>query len=286
MSFSAEQLQPRLKPLLNQIFNEDCLEGMQRIPDGAIDLTVTSPPYDNLRNYALGIATQWAQPVWEQVIRELYRVTRQGGVVVWVVGDATIKGSETGSSFKQALFFKEVGFSLHDTMIYQKETPIPQFKSHRYTNSFEYMFVFSRGKPTKGTLLEVKTKCGGRVDKNYRGQVTSDDKYIGKDVKVIKDSKLRANIWTYSQNNGIDRNIGHTAQFPEQLARDHILSWSNQGDVVLDPFMGAGTTAKMAVLEKRHFIGFELNAEYRRLALKRVAAISITPAIPPARALA
>ena len=114
----------------------DCLELLKDIPDGSVDLTVTSPPYDNLRTYN-GNNDQWSADVWQKVIAELYRVTKDGGVVVWVVGDATIKGSETGTSFRQALYFKEIGFNLHDTMIYQKNNPMP-YKHNRYLPCFEY----------------------------------------------------------------------------------------------------------------------------------------------------
>ncbi len=255
---------------LNNIYNLDCLVGLKNIDTETIDLTITSPPYDNLRNYQKDIAISWKQEIWEQVLSELWRVTKKGGVVVWVVGDATINGSETGSSFKQALYAKEIGFNLHDTMIYEKQTPMPQFKSHRYTNAFEYMFIFSKGKPVKGNMLTEPTKLAGRVDKNYRGQVDKNDKYVGCEKKVIKEEKIRRNIWCYSQNNDIDHSIKHTAQFPETLVKDHVLSWSNDNDVVLDPFMGSGTTAKVAKSLNRKFIGFEINADYCELAIQRV----------------
>lgn len=255
---------------LNQIYNIHCLDGLKQLHSSSIDMVLTSPPYDNLRNYKNNISNTWRDFIWKPVLKELFRVIKQGSVVVWVVGDATIDGSETGTSFKQALYAKEIGFNLHDTMIYQKEYPIPQFKSHRYTNSFEYMFVFSKGTPTKGNLIEIPTKCEGRIDINYRGQVTADEKYIGKDIKIIKKTKLKTNIWTYSQNNGIDRKINHKAQFPEQLAKDHIISWSNEQDIVLDPFIGSGTTAKMAILNNRNFIGFEISSEYCEIANKRI----------------
>ena len=132
------------------------------------------------------------------------------------------------------------------------------------------MFIFSKGKPTRGKLIEVPTKLSGRVDINYRGQVTADEIYIGKDKKVIKETKLKNNIWIFSQNNGIDRKINHKAQFPEQLANDHILSWSNEGDIILDPFMGSGTTAKMSLINNRKFIGFEISQEYVKIAQDRI----------------
>lgn len=261
---------PKDEIKINTIYNEDCVCGLKRLPQNFIDLTLTSPPYDNIRNYNNNIAQTWGEHIWKPVLCELYRVTKNGGVVVWIVGDATINGSETGTSFRQALFAKELGFNIHDTMIYQKETPIPQFKSHRYTNSFEYMFVFSKGTPKKGKMIEVATKCEGRIDRNYRGQVDANENYIGKDIKIIKKTKLKTNIWTYSQNNGIDRTINHKAQFPESLANDHIISWSNEDDLVLDCFMGSGTTAKMALLNKRNFIGFEISKEYCDIAKKRI----------------
>ena len=129
---------------INKIYNENCLDTMASMPDGLVDLTVTSPPYDNLRLYSGEML--WNEDVWKSIIKELYRVTKQGGVVVWIVGDATVKGSESGTSFRQALFFKEIGFNLHDTMIYRKVNPIP-LTHNRYEQAFEYMFVFSKGKP-------------------------------------------------------------------------------------------------------------------------------------------
>ena len=107
-----------------KLIQGDCLEKMQDIQDSSIDLTVTSPPYDNLRSYN-GNNALWGEHVWKAAIKDLYRVTKDGGVVVWVVGDATIKGSETGTSFKQALWAMECGFRLHDTMIYAKNNYMP-----------------------------------------------------------------------------------------------------------------------------------------------------------------
>lgn len=260
-----------MEKYINKILNIDCLIGLKELKDNSIDMVLTSPPYDNLRNYHFDkINYTWNDDVWKNVIMEVYRILKDGCVLVWVVGDSTINGSETGTSFKQALFAKSIGFNIHDTMIYQKETPIPQFKTHRYTNSFEYMFVFSKGKPKKGKLIEIPTKCEGRIDRNYRGQVTANEVYIGKTKKVIKDTKLKTNIWTYSQNNGIDRTINHKAQFPEMLANDHILSWSDVDDIILDPFMGSGTTAKMSLINGRRFIGFEISDEYTKIANERI----------------
>jgi site-specific DNA-methyltransferase (adenine-specific) len=239
---------------------------MKELPEGCIDLTVTSPPYDNLRDYK-GYSFDF-----EPIAKELYRITKPGGVVVWIVGDATIKGSETGTSFRQALYFKEIGFNLHDTMIYEKDgAPFPD--KTRYYNSFEYMFVLSKGKPkTFNQLCDRKNKyVGKRKSQTVRQK---DGTLIKVPEKVNKEFGARFNIWRINSGKGkttLDEYaFEHPAMFPEQLAEDHILSWSNEGDVVFDPFLGSGTTAKMAVLNNRHYIGFEISEEYFDICSKRL----------------
>jgi site-specific DNA-methyltransferase (adenine-specific) len=243
---------------LNKIYNEDCLEGMKRIQDGFVDLTVTSPPYDNLRTYN-GNIKQWSFKKFQGIAKELYRVTKQGGVVVWIVGDATIKGSETGTSFKQALFFKKIGFNLHDTMIWQKCSPFQH--KNRYIQAFEYMFVFSKGlRKSVNLICDRKNKCAGYVVGGG-----GNGRKIG---RKVKEYGARFNIWDIvpARNN----KTNHPAVFPEQLANDHIISWSNEGDVVLDPFMGSGTTAIACINTNRNYIGFELDKQYCDIANKRI----------------
>lgn len=246
----------------------DCLERMKEIPDGSIDLTVTSPPYDKLRSYN-GNNALWNENVWKGVIKELFRVTKKGGVVVWVVGDATIKGSETGTSFKQALWAMECGFNLHDTMIYAKDA-ISFPDKHRYQSSFEYMFVLSKSVPTTKNIIH------DRVNVSYGRKVTGTNRQInGKTKRAscygndIKKFGARWNIWNIKTDKG-NNVTGHVAQFPEQLANDHIISWANEGDTIFDPFMGSGTTGKMAILNNRNFIGIELDEEYFEIARKRI----------------
>lgn len=250
----------------------DCLELLKEIPDGSVDLTVTSPPYDNLRTYN-GNNDQWSADVWQKVIAELYRVTKDGGVVVWVVGDATIKGSETGTSFKQALHAMECGFNLHDTMIWCKDTS-PFHMSNRYYQTFEYMFVWSKGKPkTFNRIEDRKNKYAGSVvhgnlrDKDGGTKLHTCNKKGVK--KKVKDFGSRFNYWVQSTEKN-SKAFGHPAMFPEQLANDHILSWSNPDDVVLDCFMGSGTTGAMAVKNGRKFIGFELDPDYFKIAEERI----------------
>jgi site-specific DNA-methyltransferase (adenine-specific) len=250
----------------NVIYNESCIETMKRMADKSVDLTVTSPPYDNLRDYH-GYTFDF-----ESIAKELYRVTKDGGVVVWVVADATIKGSETGTSFKQALFFKECGFNLHDTMIYEKSGGGAVGSNKAYWQYFEYMFVFSKG------IINTYNLISDKQNKMFGQMGLGIDKYAKdghirtRKIKPYKEFSRRSNIWKY--NTGCfttDDKNSHPAKFPEKLANDHIISWSNEGDTVYDPFMGSGTTAKMALKNKRNFIGSEISKEYCDIALNRIA---------------
>ena len=257
-----------------KIFNENCLETMSRMEDNFIDLTVTSPPYDNLRTYNDNIDEAWGEDVWKPIIKELYRVTKEGGVVVWVVGDATIDGSETGVSFQQALWAKECGFNIHDTMIYaKKQVAFPE--QVRYNQQFEYCFVFSKGNPKTFNQIKVRSKY---KEFDIGKKKTSSTRLPNGEMQSIKydTNKMRpkGNIWEYGT--GIGQSYkdkiasNHPAVFPEALSRDHIYSWSNEGELVYDPFMGSGTTAKMAHLLKRKWLGSEISKEYVELAEKRL----------------
>jgi site-specific DNA-methyltransferase (adenine-specific) len=250
----------------NKIYNMDCVAGMQMLPDNSIDLTVTSPPYDNLRTYN---GFTWD---FEATARELYRITKQGGVVVWIVADATIKGSETGSSFKQALFFKDCGFNLHDTMIWEKPTfTATGSLSVRYAPVFEYMFVLSKGKPK--AFHPIKDKPNITAGSKFGGTVRNRDgsmKLMSNIGKRVATYGQRHNVWRIGAcNSKKDRN-GHPAPFPKQLVIDHIISWSNEDDIVLDPFMGSGTTAVACVKLNRRYIGFEISSQYIDIAKARL----------------
>lgn len=247
---------------INTIYNEDCLETMKRMEDNFIDLTVTSPPYDNLRTYH-GYSFDF-----QAIAKELFRVTKVGGVVVWVVGDATINGSETGTSFRQALFFKECGFRLYDTMIWEK--PSPQAPTEgRYYDVFEYVFILSKNKPKSLNLLaDRKNSSAGLVSKKETRSCREDRKTLSAKRTVAEYSR-RFNVWHISRGRNSTK---HPAVFPEALARDHIISWSNEGDLIYDPFMGSGTTAKMAILTNRNYIGSEISEEYCEIIRKRLEA--------------
>jgi len=239
---------------MNKIIQGDCLEVMKTLEDNSIDLTVTSPPYDNLRTYN-GYTFDF-----EGIARELFRVTKQGGVVVWVVGDATIKGSETCTSDRQKLYFKDVcGFNVHDTMIYEKNNPIP-LTHNRYEQGFEFMFVFSKGKPRVFNPIKCKVIIPNRAYEWTTKEVGS-SKRGRAEITFSKETKIIRNIWKYSLNGNRDAGR-HPAPFPEKLAEDHILSWSNEGDTVLDPMAGSGTTLKMAKKNNRNYIGIEISEEY------------------------
>lgn len=235
----------------NKLFVEDCLETMARMDDGSVDMVLTSPPYDDLREY-----NGFTFDV-DRVISELARIIKPSGVVVWVVGDATKNGSETGSSFRQALSFMDSGLRLHDTMIYEKNSSTfpARRNGNRYTQIFEYMFVFSKGAPKASLLCDKPNKWAGFKD------------YGGKLKNPVPEFSPRTNIWKYSTSMN---STGHPAPFPMQLAIDHVLSWSELGDVVYDPFMGSGTTAVAAIENGRCWIGSEISEEYAAIINKRL----------------
>lgn len=257
---------------LNKTYNEDCLDTMKRFKDNTFDLTVTSPPYDSFRAYN-GYSFDF-----ESIAKELYRTTKEGGVVVWIVGDKTIKGSESGTSFRQALFFKECGFNLHDTMIYEKDS-ISYPETNRYSQIFEYMFILSKGKPKTVNIIKdrknldyIRTKGKKRImgrERQVSGKLNRRRK-----GNLLKEFGARFNIWRVSAgyNKSTTDKIAfqHPAIFPEKLCRDHILTWSNDGDLVYDPFMGSGTTAKMAQLNNRNYIGSEISNEYCQIISERL----------------
>lgn len=256
----------------------DCVDRLRELGTGSVDLTVTSPPYDNLRTYNNSL-NDWTPEKWQAVIAELYRVTKQGGVVVWVVADATISGSETGTSFRQALHAMECGFRLHDTMIYMKDGGGGARGSiHAYWQSFEYMFVWAKGRPKAINLIADKPNTNaGRIRKAFKDRRKDGTVSVRERNHVYPDFSRRTNVWSLT--GGRDNAaMGHPAPFPEALAQDHILSWSNEGDTVLDPFLGSGTTGKAAVLNGRKFIGIERDPQYFAIAEKR---IGVTPQVAP-----
>tara|TARA_R110000868_G_scaffold69244_2_gene204110 strand:- start:241 stop:1062 length:822 start_codon:yes stop_codon:yes gene_type:complete len=249
----------------NEIICGDNVATMQTFPDACIDLVVTSPPYDNLRTYG---GHSWD---FEGVAQQLWRVIKPGGVVVWVVADATIDGSETGTSFRQALRFMEIGFRLHDTMIYRKVGGGAVGSHKCYWDGWEFMFVFSKGEPKAINRLKDKPNSTAGTFRSPTRKNNEVGTRLQKERIEIADFSVRQNVWDYMT--GVfnrDDNTKHPAPFPEALARDHILSWSNETDIVLDPFSGSGTTAKMARLMGRKAIGIEINQEYCEIARKRL----------------
>lgn len=248
---------------LDTVTHADALALLGQLDEGSIDLILTSPPYDNLRAYK---GYTWD---FEGIARDSYRVLKPGGVLVWVVGDATVNGSETLTSFRQALYFRDVcGFNMHDTMIYEALGTGAKGSIYAYWQAFEFMFVLSKDTPkTVNRIADVKNvtiglRRGGRWRDNGRGERPHWTKTYG----------VRTNIWRYAVG-FMDRSdkTGHPAPFPEALASDHILTWTNAGDVVLDYFGGSGTTAKMARANGRHYITGDISAEYCDLMRRRLA---------------
>ena len=248
---------------IGKIYNEDCLITMNKIPDKSIDFIITSPPYDDIRKYN-GYSFEF-----EKIANELYRILKNGGVLIWIVGDSTIKGSESGTSFKQVLFFKEIGFNIHDTMIYYKNNPMPQ-TGKRYHQHFEYMFCLSKGIPKTFNPITEPTKYQGLANMKNRGQ---NGKLEYEKVERTKSKKV-GNVFSYSIGGGISTKdkiaYNHPAIFPEKLVYDQIITWTNENDLIYDPFMGSGTTAKVAYLLSRKWVGSEISTEYVEISNKRI----------------
>ena len=254
-----------LSLILNNFHVDECVNFMQNnIEDNSIDLIITSPPYDNLRNYN-GYTFNF-----REIATELYRIIKKGGIIVWIVGDKIKNGNKSLTSFKQALYFQKIGFNVHDVMIYAKKNT-PFMRSNAYTNSYEYMFIFAKGKPkTFNPIKEPTVRNGMEMLVTNKGADAKNNKVL----KELKKEKTKSNIWYYAVGLGGTTNdkeaFRHPAVYPEQLALDHILSWSNEGDIVFDPMCGSGTTCKMAFLSNRNFIGVDISEEYIEIAKNRL----------------
>ncbi len=249
---------------LNEIICGDAVEIMKAMPPNSIDLVVTSPPYDELRNYNGYVFN------FEGMARGLLRVIKKGGVLVWVVGDKINKGNRSLTSFRQALFFQDIGFNAHDVMVYRKKNT-PFMRSNAYTNCYEFMFVLTKGSPKTFNPLKTKTIRQGQEMLPFNKKADGVNK---KTKGELKPEKTLTNIWDYAVGFGGSTSdkiaFQHTAIFPEKLAEDHILSWTKTGDVVFDPMCGSGTTCKMAAINKRHYIGCDISKEYVELTKKRL----------------
>lgn len=261
-----------IETFVGRITNGDSATILSSIKSNSVDLVVTSPPYDDLRDY--NNESTWNFDIFKKIARQLYRVVKDGGVVVWVVGDSVVKGNKSLSSFKQALYFQQIGFNMFDVIIYEKAGTAPPHKN-RYFNAFEYMFVLSKGNPKTINLLEDKPNKW--ANHSTFGNVTrreQDGTLTPKGRKVVRPFGVRTNIWRYNNGKGFSTKdkiaYEHPAIFPEKLAQDHIISWSNEGDIVLDPFCGSGTVAKVASLLNRKWVGIEISSEYCKIANERL----------------
>ncbi len=257
---------------VNKIILGNCVKVMDQLEDESVDAFITSPPYDQLRNY-----NGYSFP-FEDIARKMYQKLAQGGVIVWVVGDAVLKGSESGSSFRQAIFFQELGLNIHDTMIYEKNgSSFPARRTgNRYSQVFEYMFVFSKGKPKTANLICDKpnkwsgyTSFGTSTNRNAAGELVK-----AKNRKPTPNFSPRHNVWKYNTGKKYTTNddfaFKHPAMFPESLAEDHVMTWTKEGDLIVDPFVGAGTTTKMAAINGRRWLGIDISEEYVDIAIERM----------------
>lgn len=261
-----------LDDIINTVINASSSRYLKLIPDESIDLVVTSPPYDDLRDYEGELS--WNFNVFKIIAVELYRIMKKGGIVVWVIGDKVQNGNRSLTSFKQALYFQELGFKMFDVVIYEKAGSGPPHPN-RYFNSYEFMFILSKGKPK--TINILKDKPNKYAGQSTYGEVTrreKDGSLTNKGKKTVNSLGVRTNIWRYANGNGFATKdviaYRHPAIFPEKLVEDHIKAWSNPGDIVLDPFAGSGTTGKVAKLLKRNWILIESVKDYCEIAKARI----------------
>jgi site-specific DNA-methyltransferase (adenine-specific) len=272
-----------MQEFLNKVYFGDSIEVMKQFPNNSIDLTVTSPPYDNLRTYKGKIKDDvvfddYFSFPFVDMAKELFRITKDGGIVVWVVNDQIVNGGESGNSFRQVLKFQEIGFKIYDTMIYHKNgAPFPE--TGRYSQVFEYMFILLKGdKPkTVNIIKDKENRWAGVSNFGKRSSRTKEGEIKKMENFTVAKYGSRYNVWYINNGAGWTTKDSfayvHPAMFPESLAEDHILSWSNEGDVVFDPMCGSGTTLKMAKMNGRNFIGIDINKEYQELSERRVSEV-------------
>ena len=250
---------------LNKIYLGDVSDVLKTFEDESIDMVMTSPPYDTLRKYQ-GVGDTWNHEKFKEIAKELYRTLKTGGVVVWVVNDKTEKGSETCTSFKQAIYFTEIGFNLNDTMIWKKSNSLPQVSQPRYSQDFEYMFVFSKGKPKTFNPIKVPCKCAGQNYNSTCKNIGGENGRTKKSFNINKE-KIDSNVWELAV---AQNKTTHPAVYPLEIPLRHIKTWSNEGDIVLDPFIGSGTTAIAAKQLNRKYIGIDAVEEYCKIAEERL----------------
>ena len=251
----------------NKIILGDASEKLLLLDDCSVDLTITSPPYSDLRHYGNTLSSEtWNNNKFRKIADELYRVTKDGGVVVWIVNDKTENGSKSLVSFRQALYFQEIGFLVNDVMVWRKTNPMPVVKQPRYSDVFEYMFIFSKGKPKTFNPIMIPCKCAGQEYHSTTKNIGGENGRTYKEFNINKE-KIKENVWDFAiaQNKTV-----HPAVFPQSLIEEHIKSWSNEGDLILDPFMGSGTTALAAKKLNRKYVGIEINNDYYKLINERI----------------
>ena len=261
-----------INDFINKIFVGDARTLLKKLPDNSIDLVLTSPPYDDLRDYNKKVI--WNFEIFKEIADLLYKVLKPGGVIVWVVGDRTKNGNKSLTSFRQAIYFQEIGFNIYDVIIYEKSGTAPPHPN-RYFNAFEYMFIISKGKPkTINLLKDKKNKYAGVETYAEITRREKDGSLTKKGKKIIQEYGIRTNIWKYKNGKNFTTRDKiahkHPAIFPEQLAEDHIKSWSNENDIVLDIFGGSGTTIKMAEKLNRRWIYIDKVEDYCHIALERI----------------
>jgi site-specific DNA-methyltransferase (adenine-specific) len=253
---------------LNRIYCTDCVEGMKQIPGSSIDLVVTSPPYDSIRNYNGFTFDLHATG------QGIHRVLRDGGIAAMVLQDQTSNFGKSLTSFRTVLdWCDNIGFKLFECVIYRKYGPEGAWWRNRFRVDHEYMPIFLKGNRPNyfdKEPLKIPSKHGGKV-MTGSGSRRTDGKTNHAVTRMINPTKCRGTVWDYlmaGDKDPIKRK--HPAPFPDQIPKDFIGCFCPPGGIVLDPFMGCGSTAMAALALGRRFIGFEISPEYCSLAEERM----------------
>lgn len=251
-----------------RLLTGDACEILPTIRESSVDLTVFSPPYDGLRDYK-------GKPSFDMAVlgREILRVTKEGGVCCMVIQDATKNGAKSLTSFRTACLFADLGWRLFECCIYSRAGVPGAWWTKRFRVDHEYIFIFTRGdglpRRFDKTSLMVESKYAG-ITAGGTKRTTKGD-FVAIKKTVISPLKCRGTIWHYAASN-TERNktkSEHPATYPDSLARDIISCFSKEGDLVLDPMMGSGTTGIASVNMGRRFLGIEISVQYMEIAKRR-----------------
>lgn len=281
-------------PPLDQIILGHCLEKLKLLPDSSVDLIFTSPPYaDNRRKTYNGTPiknyVEWFLPISQ----ELFRVLKPHGSFVLNIKERAVNGERQTYVLKLILAMKEQGWLWTEEYIWHKKNSYPGKWPNRFRDAWERCLHFTKGKKFQMYQEAVMVPMGKWAEKRL-SKLSPEDRTrheskvssgLGRNVSnwVGREKAYPTNV-LYLPTECSNRN--HSAAFPIDLPLWFIRLFTQEGDVVLDPFMGSGTTAIASLQTNRHFIGIELKEEYYRLTCQAIAkhrekySLPLSPLVP------